>query len=374
MKRQKNRVLLFIKLPPPTTGATLMNKRVCESTLLNEKYNLQSIKISYMDRLNEMGKWKMKKVFKVITVSFTLVYKLITQRPKFVYFQISPLNFGFYRDLLYVSIIKLFQVKIVYHLHGKGIKQQVTKNWKKELYKFAFKGSDIICLSHLLTFDIEDVFNGKIHIVNNGIPDIDKKYLHTPFLEKKDEIKILFLSNLIKSKGILDFIESLDMLNKKKLSFKAIIVGGEADLSLKDLQDIINNKSLMEKIKYIGPKYDDEKSNVIANSDVLVFPTKMQHETFGIINLEAMQFSKPIISTNIAAIPEIIDNGKTGFIVEKNSPKQIAEKLEILIKNPELRVNMGKAGRRKYEEKYTLHAFEKNMNAVFEKVLCELNK
>jgi len=86
-----------------------------------------------------------------------------------------------------------------------------------------------------------------------------------------------------------------------------------------------------------------------------------------------MQFGLPVIATIEGAIPEIIDDVITGFLVEKNSPDQIADKIEIFVKNPSLIESMGKAARKKYEEKYTLEIFEKNMKEVFDKVLQEVN-
>jgi glycosyltransferase involved in cell wall biosynthesis len=82
-----------------------------------------------------------------------------------------------------------------------------------------------------------------------------------------------------------------------------------------------------------------------------------------------MQVGLPVIATIEGAIPEIIDDGITGFLVDKSSPKQIAEKIQLLIDNPDMRSRMGIAGRKKYEEKYTLEIFEDNLKKVFEEVI-----
>lgn len=366
-----DRILLFIKVPPPVTGATLMNKRVYDSEMLRDNFNIRSILISYMSDLNEMGKWKINKVIKFINILIKLFNELILFKPQFVYFQISPHRIAFYRDLIYLTIIKIFNVKIVYHLRGKGIKEHVKIKWKRKIYTYAFKRSDIICVSHLLTYDIEDIFKGKIYIVNNGIPDIEKKYLTKSKISQSDTVKILFLSNLIKSKGILNFLESLKLLSEKGYQFSANIIGAEADLCSNDLQSIIINNNLTNKVIYLGSEYGKGKYEILAKSDVLVFPTK--NDIWGNVILEAMQFSIPVIATVEGAIPEIIDDRVTGFLVDKDSPDQIADKLEILIKNPKLRELMGKAGRKKYEKKYTFQKFEENMMNVFKDVLININ-
>jgi glycosyltransferase involved in cell wall biosynthesis len=366
-----NKILLFIKTPPPVTGATLMNQRVHDSKLLHENFLIRSICISYADSVENLGRLGLKKSFTLIRVFFKLLYELLFQRPNLVYFQISPLGLAFLRDLLFVSLIKVLRIKIVFHLRGKGIYIEAQKRWKKALYKYTFKGQSIICLSHLLTYDIQNVYNGRAYVVNNGIPDVSEKFKAITAIKEKPTIKILFLSNLIISKGILDFLEALELLNKKGILFQGTIVGAEANLSKRDLFSEIQNRRVSNVVTYLGPKYGHEKTKIISESDILVFPTK--NDIWGNVILEAMQLGIPIIASKEGAIPEIIDDGKTGFVVEKSSPEQIAEKIQVLIENPVLRKKMGLAGRKKYEEKYTLEHFESNLTNVFHEVLNKLN-
>jgi len=364
---EQNKILLFIKIPPPITGATLMNKRVRDSVILNENFNLRSICISYKKDLSETGSYTMKKIILIILVILRLLKELLFYRPSFVYYQISPVGVAFLRDLCFVIIIKIFRTKIVYHIRGQGIEEQSKVKWKKKLYEYAFHNSEIICLSKLLTYDIKNVFNGIIHIVNNGIPDADNIFISGTQKKNNKEIIILYLSNLSESKGIFEFIDALSLIDKKRYKFQVKIVGSDGTFSYNDLLDIIRNKNLQNKIVYVGPKYGTDKHKILAQSDILVFPTR--NDAFPGVLLEALQFSLPIISTKEGAIPEIVDEGITGFLVDKNRPDQIADKLDVLIKSPELRKQMGEAGRKKYLQRYTLEKFERNMKNVFEDIL-----
>jgi glycosyltransferase involved in cell wall biosynthesis len=368
MGKTENRILLFIKVPPPITGATLMNKYVFDSRLLKEKFIIRSIQISYAKSVKELGKHNGSKIIRIMKILFKLIYESIFHRPRFIYFQISPLGIAFYRDLIFVSIMKLFHIKIVYHLHGKGIKQKVANKFHQILYKYAFRHSEIICLSPLLINDIEDVYNEHIHIVNNGISDISGgKISFSRQKQNQKDILILFLSNLIITKGILDFIESLKILSDKNIGFASIIIGAESDISSKFLTDKLLDYQLTDKVSYLGSKYGSEKSELLSSCDILVFPTS--NDVWGNVILEAMQFAKPVIATREGAIPEIVDDGKTGFLVDKHCPEQIAEKLEILINSPKLCKIMGEEGRKKFLKKYTLEIFESNLNDVFEEIL-----
>jgi glycosyltransferase involved in cell wall biosynthesis len=82
-----------------------------------------------------------------------------------------------------------------------------------------------------------------------------------------------------------------------------------------------------------------------------------------------MQHGLPVISTAAGGIPDIVDDGLTGFIVEKQNPLALADKIEELILNPELRIKMGKAGQQKFREQYTLEHFEKRMFEIINSVL-----
>lgn len=364
MSLNKNKILLFLKLPPPTTGATLMNQYVAESQLLRGNFKIHTIAISYNSSVSQMGSYSFAKFFKIIKYNFTLIKELIKFKPDLIYFQISPLGFAFLRDSLFVCIMKLFGRKIVFHLHGKGISKQINNQIKMLIYKFVFKNQDIITLSELLDYDLKDVFKGRIFHVPNGISKVDYNDNDKPINKVP---KILYLSNLIKSKGILDFLDSLEILAHKNIDFNVSIVGEEADLTKQELNLLIDKKNISKSVMYLGPKYEKEKNTFFLQSDIFVFPTK--NDIFGLVNIEAMKFGLPVVSTNEGAIPEIIDDGVTGFIVDKNSPEQIADKIEFLINNPKKRIEMGKAGRKKFLNNYTIDIFEKNMTNVFSSIL-----
>lgn len=363
---KKDKVLFFLKTPPPVTGATLMNKRVCNSLLLHEMFNIKIIEISYNKKTSGFGKASILKGFKFIYYAYILILHLIKNKPNLTYFQISPIGLSFLRDSVFVLLMKIFRVNIVFHLRGKGIKNYLTKNpILKNYYKIVFKNTSVICLSELLTYDIEDIHSGKIYIVHNGMPVYD-----FPRTQIVNEVpNVLFLSNLIKEKGILDFINALNILKEKNIKFKGTIVGEEADISEDFLLDYINNNNLSHLIEYKGPKYNNEKLNEYYNADIFVFPTYYSFETWGGVLLEAMQFELPVVSTSEASIPLIVDNNETGYIVEPQNPLELSKKIELLIKNPKLRKEMGKKGKEKFFKYFTFEIFEQNLSKTLKNIL-----
>lgn len=90
---------------------------------------------------------------------------------------------------------------------------------------------------------------------------------------------------------------------------------------------------------------------------------------FPLTLLEAMEQSLPCISTNEGGIPNIIEVGKTGFIVEKQNPQQLAEKIEYLIDHPDTCRKMGIAGKKKFQEEFTLEKFENRMKDILKECI-----
>ena len=152
------------------------------------------------------------------------------------------------------------------------------------------------------------------------------------------------------------------MLKDRKIAFHCTFVGGIGDVVENQFLDKVAQMGLIEHVVYAGKRYGVEKDEVLLNSDIFVHPT--YNDCFPLVLLEAMQHSLPIVSTFEGAIPEIVEDSINGFLVPQKDAKSLAEKLEILISNPELRQQMGKAGRRKYENEFTLEKFENRLKDI----------
>lgn len=362
---KEGKILSIIQLPPPVHGQSVMNKFVNKSNLLNSSFKIKTISFHFTD-LKNMGKPSILKLIKMVKYFFKILKELIIFKPNLVYFTLSPIGFAFYRDVIYVLLLKIFRANILYHLHGKGINNAAKKPINRIIYKFIFKNTNVICLSEHLVRDISDVFKGKAFIVNNGIEPV-KNIKETKSDKKK--LQIIYLSNFTKTKGIYNFLEALKIVDRKNIDFEAKTIGKPFNVTEKDINDYLVQNNLSDKITNVGPKYGEEKIQILQNTDIFVFPTHYKNEAFPLVILEAMQFGIPIITTNEGGIPDIIDDSKTGYITNPHDFNEIANKIITLIKDKELRESMGKAAREKFQKKYMIQKFEKNLCHVFKEVL-----
>ena len=189
-------------------------------------------------------------------------------------------------------------------------------------------------------------------------------------LQKNDSVpQILFLSNYIRDKGVLVLIDALKILKNQEYVFNARLVGAPIDLKIEFLQNIINDQNLSGCIQITGPLYGDDKVTEFQKADVFVFPTFYKNEAFPLVILEAFQFAIPVISTFEGGIPDMLINNETGFLVESQNAEMLADKIAVLLKNKNLRVEMGKKGYERFIDHYTLNHFENNMIETFQKIL-----
>jgi len=361
----KPKLLCIMQLPPPVHGQSVVNSIVDSSKAIREKFDYKAIPLRFADLLN-LGKFSFKKILKMLLYCFVIIGHLMVFRPKLVYFTITHIGAPFYRDCVFVFILKLFRKKIVFHLHGKGIKNNLDSSFKRFLYRNVFKNCSIIVLAESLKYDIESIAeNCNIYTLANGLPGPDQT------CNSKNQSafpELLFLSNIEITKGVFTLLDSLEILKKNRIEFKAVFAGGLVkSISLLDFERQIETKELKDFVSYVGPVYGEDKSKILNKADVFVFPT--YNDCFPLVILEAMQDGLPVVSTFEGAIPDIVDDGVTGFLVPQKNPQALAEKLKILINNPELRLKMGEAGRKKFFEKYTVDKFENNLVDIFNKIL-----
>lgn len=365
MNKNRPKILFYVPLPPPVHGAALRNKSLVESKVLNSAFEIIVIPFNFADSVHDIGRLSIWKLTKMIGRLYTVIHTMLRFGPQLVYFNFSTYGYALYRDFLFALIFKSFRTNVVFHLRTQGVKSQSTSsNFKRGLFKTAFKNATVICLSDYLAKDVEDVYRPHPVVVNNGIEDVFPNY--TLSLGRSIPV-VLFLSNLSRTKGILDLIGALEILKSESIPFEALIVGGEGDLLMKDINAELEIKSLTSCVRLLGPLFGEEKFKLYCSTDIFVFPTCF--EAFPGVVLEAMQFCLPVVSTFEGAIPEIVEDGVTGLLVQKQNVNDLAEKLKILLNDEALRKALGNNGRSKFVEKYRLHDFENKMVKAFNDIL-----
>jgi len=166
-------------------------------------------------------------------------------------------------------------------------------------------------------------------------------------------------------KGIEDLIEAINLLQTQDVLLT--LVGADEGSYSQNLITMADKK-LGERLKVFGLQPFEKVPEFLAMSDVTVIPQKRNLASVGQLPakvFDAMAMAKPIIATNVSDLPEILDG--CGWIVEPESPKQLARAIQHVIDHPEEARQMGQKARQKCIENYSWDAMEKILVNIFRK-------
>lgn len=367
--------LFVLHYPPPIHGSAIVGSFIKNSQSLNETFACRFINLSISSSVEEIGSNSLRKFLRYLSLVWQVNKQLLLFRPQLCYFTPTAQGTGFYKDLPLIALAKLFSVRTIYHYHNKGVSTRQEHFLDNLLYRFVFRNSYVILLSKHLYPDIRKyVPEERVFYCPNGIPEIPGIYGSDGLLKDvrrneesfSDQVRLLFLSHLIRSKGLLILIEACSLLNERKVNFHCTIAGGNAELSKEEVEGVIREKGLSSLITVAGSVHNEAKAELLNKSDIFVHPS--YNDCMPLIILEAMQFSLPVISTFEGAIPDMVDDGVTGYLVPQHDAAALAGKLEELIRNPGMRQQLGRNGRVKYEREFTLEKFEGRLTEILAEV------
>jgi glycosyltransferase involved in cell wall biosynthesis len=171
----------------------------------------------------------------------------------------------------------------------------------------------------------------KIEIISLGVDSRKFKPVNKK-IEKR--LKILFVGRLSQKKGI-----DLLLNASEQVKDADFLIAGKVDNS-QILNEIKKKQENNGNVKFLGSPSDKNLALIYRKADLFVFPSRA--DSFGMVNLEAMASGLPIIASNVGAVPELIENGKTGFIFEPGNTDQLINCINKFVKKPNLIKNFRK--------------------------------
>ena len=369
----KPKILFVMHMPPPVHGAAMVGQYIHDSELINREFECHYINLTTARNLQDIGKVGMRKLFYFYKLLGEIRHRLKVVQPDLVYITPNACGGAFYKDFIVVQMIKAMGYNVVAHYHNKGVATHQDRWLDNALYKRFFRGIKVILLSEYLYEDVKKyVHRYNVFVCANGIPsssDLDSSSV-TLSISENHIPHILFLSNLLVSKGVVVLLDSLRILKEKKCLFVCDFVGGEtAEMNAAMFEREVSKRGIEGIAVYHGRKYGRDKEVFFKSTDMFAFPTFYPNECFPLVLLEAMEHSLPCISTTEGGIPGIVDDGKSGYLVPKYDSVTLADKIEELLADSDLRHRMGKAGREKFEREFALEVFEKRMTEILSSLL-----
>ncbi|MFX0200461.1 MAG: glycosyltransferase [Candidatus Hodarchaeota archaeon] len=194
----------------------------------------------------------------------------------------------------------------------------------------------------------------------------DKKKLRQYYGIKPDLLVICCIANFLPPKGLEYLIRALHLLLEKgQKDFIALIIG-EGPLRLK-LERLVREFDLVENIRFLGSMERKEIFQILTITSIFVLSSEWEGLPTAV--MEAMAAGCPIVATAVGGIPELVNDGETGFLVQACEPEALAQKIAQLLKDRGLRERMGRVGARRIEEIFSLEKMVKEYERLYEKII-----
>jgi glycosyltransferase involved in cell wall biosynthesis len=203
----------------------------------------------------------------------------------------------------------------------------------------------------------------KFHVVPNGI---DVAQWHAPGARpSRDTPVIICVANFRPIKRHGDLVEALALLRGRGMKVRCLFVGDGP--TRQAVESLAATRRLDGIVEFLGRCEPEEVKALLAQADIFVLPSLWEGLPGSV--MEAMASGLPVVGTNVNGTNELVIDGETGFLAPPRTPKALAERLAWLVRDPQLRLEMGRRGRKRIAEEFTLDAMVKRTEDFYRSIV-----
>ncbi|QES89185.1 glycosyltransferase [Rhizosphaericola mali] len=266
-----------------------------------------------------------------------------------------------------------YKGKIICHWHSDIVKQKTILKFYKPLQTWLLKRSQFIIgtsPTYLAYSPYIQPYKNKLRLVPIGIPPVNQDSDFAT-IEKIRALasgrKIVYsLGRLIYYKGYQYLIDAAKYLNDDI----CVIIGGKGPLKV-EFEQKIEQLGLRDKVFLMGRIEDEEMASYFSSCDLFCLPSTERSEAFGIVQVEAMAYGKPIVATRIegSGVSWVNEENVSGLNVATEDPKELAEKINTILASPTLTHQLGNGALKRYEGHFTQEKMVELMLPLYKEVL-----
>ena len=359
------RVLVVGQIPPPWGGQAVMIQKLLEGKY--SRIKMYHVRMAFSRDMGEIGDVRVRKVVHLFSVIARVYWARIWYRPSVLYYPpAGPQRAPVLRDIVILIATRWMFARTVFHFHAGGVSELIGKlNWlERWLAKRAYRWADCAIRPSALNPPDGVLLGAKRNIViPHGLED------HYPGLSveaRSGQVpRILYVGVLRVTKGLMVLIEACKLLKESGLRFQLDLMGQFYNSGFeRQVKEAVSRWGLENSVCFLGVKSGDAKWCVYAITDILCFPSFFESESFGLVVLEAMRCSIPVVATRWRGIGSVVRDGDTGFLVPPRDSEALAERLARLLKDPDERKTMGHRGREVFLQEYQIDRWRGAMEDV----------
>ena len=285
-------------------------------------------RILYVPTHIEKNKYALMLFFGVAYIK--IIFFILTRHIDIAHLHMAERG-SFYRKAFLVRTLNFFGIKTILHHHGAEFEpfyESLSDKQKKYVSDILEKADLNIVLSRRLVSMIADKAPAaKIEVLYNAVP----VYEHNPF--NMNAKNILFLGRLGKRKGVYDFLDALLILDSRMNEDVKVYLCGDGDVEA--VMAKVAQMGLEHRIAHIGWIDSAKREAFMKNTMINVLPS--YNEGLPMTILETMAYGIPNISTKIASIPEVINDGVNGFMITPGDIESLVDRIGMLVSDSLLR-------------------------------------
>ncbi len=364
-------VLAVGQTPPPINGQTLMIQ-----AFLNGKYD--KLRIAYVPmRFSrssaELVRFDFRKLFILFSTLFEIVVTRFRTGTTVLYYPPADPNLvPVLRDMVLLIPTRWLFSKTIFHFHAAGLCDIYRRLPKllRPLFHLAYNNPDLAIFTTAATSaDALQMHAKKTAIVPCGIED--RSPSDAPAVIRKTvPPMILFVGILCEGKGLFNLLEACHRLLLDGLAFRLVCLGQFQSEEFKiKVENFLAETSLRERVQFPGVVTGIEKDVFFAEASLFCLPSHYNAESFGVVLIEAMSFSLPIVATDWRGIPEVLGRGSDDTsshlegarLVPIRDPDALADALSQVLRSPINREAMGKHNRTRFLDLFTVEKYRQNL-------------
>ncbi len=371
----KKGILLIGNYPPPFGGVATYIKDIHLSTL-GDKYDLIILNIKARHIKN-----KFHGLVRIIGDVAGGLFNIFSLRKKI---QILHIHGGsrtaFWKFVPFMKLGRWLNKDIVFHVHSVNPFMTFISHSKraKNIMNYLLADQHVVVLGTGMEEFLSDYMDlQNIYFIPNSVDVEEWEREASPITNEELVGKIegktilLFLSLITRRKGVHDLVKIVENVVEKHPEAFFLFAGRPGDFS-DELDAFIENCNFPDNIIYLKNVTDELKFTLVKHCHIFLLPT--YGEGLPISILEAMVSKKPVITTPIAAIPEVVEDNVNGLFVEPGDQVALKEKINFLLDNPDLSKEMGENNVEKIRKVYSKELMIQRLDEMYSKILNERSK
>lgn len=368
--RDKALLLIIGPTPPPYHGVAVAMQTLLQSSLV-DRFRVSHLDLADRRGIQHVNKPDLHDVALFCRQWMTLISTLVRKRPAATYLVLSQSTIGFIRDSLLLWPAFISGSRLVLHLHGGNFREWfLGRSWLMRTYVRAVLGraARVVVLGE----SFRNLFEGivaahNVCVVPNGIDwPIPERTVRRG--DSNARYRVLHLSTLSHLKGALVLLKAIPLVVRNRQDVEFVLAGPWShEEDQRWATAFIANERIAPYVRFTGQVTGTDKQALFETSHLFVFPG-VQQEGQPLVVLEAMAAGLPVVYTDRGCLRETLGDRECGVPVPINAPKDLALQILWFLDHPIEMVAVGRAGRKRYEQRFTREKHISAMIQVFEEV------